>query len=39
MGDSPLDANNLFNIVPPTLLGQIRLSHIGTDLTNLLTDP
>ena len=36
---SPLNALNLFNIVPPTLLGQLDISHIGSAITNLLTDP
>lgn len=36
---SPLNALNLFNIVPTQLLGQLNFSNIGETLTNLITDP
>jgi hypothetical protein len=36
---SPLNALNLFNLVPTDLLSHIPASNIGTALTNLITDP
>lgn len=37
--DSPLNADNLFNQVPPNLLGLIPVSQIGDIATNLLENP
>jgi hypothetical protein len=36
---SPLNALNLFNLVPTDLLGHVSASAIGTVVTNLVTDP
>ena len=37
-GDSPLDALNLFNLVPTDLLSHLPMSNIGEFVTNLITD-
>lgn len=37
--NSPLNALNLFNLVPTDLLAHIPISNIGTALTNLIADP
>ena len=37
--NSPLNALNLFNLVPTDLMAQVDASHIGTAITNLINDP
>jgi hypothetical protein len=36
---SPVNAENLFNLVPPQLIGEVPVGHIGDGAANLLTNP